>query len=72
MPNTGAHLDNVLITYDVKNLNENVYDSYSQVDAVKCLDSLATTFALVKKKRLHFAFAGDSRMRHQYFSFVAV
>ena len=43
--------------------------TYDAADAVDCMDRLAAHFG---RRRMHFAFVGDSRMRQQFHSFVMV
>ncbi len=45
---------------------------YDQKDVVQCLNSVLISLPLDGDRKLSFAFIGDSRIRHQFYSFMEV
>ncbi len=45
---------------------------YNRQDVARCLDSPFISLPLEDDRKLSFAFIGDSRIRHQFYSFMEV
>ncbi len=45
---------------------------YNRQDVTRCLDSSLISLPLEDDRKLSFAFIGDSRIRHQFYSFMEV